>query len=173
MNTYERDAYLQYRTALSQWQHADDVSNALFEHCNTTQAAFRLAESEHDRACIMLYKEKANGTPLTQRSAKETKDTARENLRRCTNEKNEASRNFQEHDKSWRKLQQALEKATSRLPPPQPNALVLKSARSHTVERDGLGWGFEHIAIEQAKEYYKWYRAAAKRALRLGISNGL
>jgi chromosome segregation ATPase len=162
----------QHQAALSLFDEADAEATKLYEHCNTTQAAVKQAETDYDTACNQRHKAKANDQPYEQQQQAESE--ALTHLSQCRAQYKAASRKFHEHDevwlKTWRALQKAkntakslLQKAESYIPPPKPNALVLASARNHTVERDGLGWGFEHIAIEQAKEYYKWYRAAAKR----------
>ena len=56
-----------------------------------------------------------------------------------------------------------LAKAIALLPPPKPNAQVLATAHQHTAKRDGLGWGFEHTAIEQNIAYRKWLRKASRK----------
>jgi chromosome segregation ATPase len=162
----------QHQAALSQWQDADTVLNDLFEHCNTTQAAVTQAETEYDKACSQLLKARANGQPYEQQQQAESE--ALTHLIQCRAEAKSASRKSREHNdiwlKAWHALQKAektakslLQNAKSHLPPPKPNALVLESALQHKASRDGLGWGFEHTALEQEKAYRKWLRAAAKR----------
>ena len=65
--------------------------------------------------------------------------------------------------RAYIKADNALTKAIALLPPPKPNAQVLATAHQHTAKRDGLGWGFEHTAIEQDIAYRKWLRKASRK----------
>lgn len=61
------------------------------------------------------------------------------------------------------RAQDKLIKSRDLLPPPKPNAQVLATALQHTAKRDGLGWGFEHTALEQDTAYSKWLKKARKQ----------
>jgi hypothetical protein len=158
----------QRQQALSQYQEAKSLSDEtdtelkkLYEHCDTTQAATTRAETDYDNACRQLHKAKANKQPYEQQ--RQAKNEALTHLSQCRAQAKDASRKFQEQSDIWRKAWRVLQKAKSLLPPPKPNAAVLESAMRHTASRDGLGWGFEHTALEQEKAYRKWLRAATKR----------
>jgi chromosome segregation ATPase len=160
-----RAAKSQYQAALSLFDETDAEATKLYEHCNTTQAAVKQAETDYDTACIQLHKAKANDQPYEQQQ--QAKSEALTQLSQYRAEAKSASRKFHRHNsdwlKAWHELQKAEKAAKSYIPPPKPNALVLESALQHTESRDGLGWGFEHTALEQEKEYRKWLRAATKR----------
>jgi hypothetical protein len=174
-----QEAMRPYLAAKSQYQEAMRLSDEtdtelkkLYEHCDITQAAVTQAETDYDNACRQLHKAKANDQPYEQQQQATSEALA--HLSQCRAQDKAASRKFHEHDKIWinawraqRKAEKTteslLQKAKSLLPPPKPNAAVLESAMQHTASRDGLGWGFEHTALEQEKEYRKWLRAATKR----------
>jgi hypothetical protein len=154
-------ALSQYRAAMRQHQDADTVLNDLFEHCNATKTAVTQAETEYDKACSHLHKAKANDQPYEQQQQAEIEALA--HLKQSRAQAKAASRKYHEHNEVWLRAWRELQKAESHIPPSKPNALVLESALKHTVKRDGLGWGYEHTALEQEKAYRKWLMAATKR----------
>lgn len=70
---------------------------------------------------------------------------------------------YQKAFKRATRIFNAEQRATAQLPPPKPNAQVLATAQGRTSFRDGLGWGFEHHALEQDQAYKKWQRKAARK----------